>query len=259
MNTAQLTMAGGTWLAPSFHSGSQEFKASLTPQVGDCITLNDGREFRLVSTAVDLVAGQLVAVPSFNVTPIDNLVTAATAVKGSQTVEVDTTGVAMFGGANGVIAAGRLKGATLVINDDTGDGYTYTIKNNTAGTASAKVTLTLNEPLVEALDATSDVLIVSSPFDNVVVSTGALAVVGVACVDSTAATNSRTEYLWVQTKGIAAVKVTTGTSVAVGKPAVADTAGGTKLAGAVTDILVGTYLATDTTAGAFLPVQLKIW
>ena len=256
MYVSKLTNATGNPLDPAFHSGTQAFKASLTPRVGDVITKNDGSEFVLVSTDVDLTPGQLVATPTFLAAPIDNLCTAAAI--GATSVTINTTGVSMFGGSNGVISAGRLAGGWLIVNDDTGEGYTYKIVNNTAGTASASVTLTLDTGLVVALDTTSDVCIVAPPYDKVVVSTGLLPIVGVACVATTAGTNSRTEYLWVQTKGICGVLITTGTSVAIGKPMVADSSGGVKIAGAVTDLHVGVACNTDTTATGKIGVKLQL-
>lgn len=256
MKTNRITMAAGQWLDPIFHSASQIMNGSLGGRVGDTIELNDGRKFVLCSTEVDLSAGQIVATPTFLAAPIDNLCTAASI--GATSVEIDTTGVSMFGGSNGVIAAGALAGALLITNDDAGEGYTYSIVNNTAGTASAKVTLTLGEPLKVALTTASDVCIVASPYDKVVVSTGLLPVVGVACVATTAGTNSRTEYFWAQTAGFASVLITTGTNIAIGKKVVASTGGGVKIATAVTDIDIGYAANTDTTDTAKIGVQLHL-
>lgn len=254
MNITVLDQVSGANLDAATYSTQQNMATGRAPQVGDSYRMSDGSEYVLASTAVDCAAGDVMAIGTCQATIIANLCTAAAA--GSYTVEVDTTGVAMFGGSAGVIAANRLAGGSLVIGQSSGLGYRYVIKSNTAGTASAKVTLTLTQPLKVAVSATTDVFLVGSPYDNVVAGTAALQVAGIACVPSTAATNSRTEYIWLQVAGVAGVKITTGTSIAVGKALAADASAGVKVAGAVTDILVGNALATSTTAGDILPVWL---
>lgn len=256
MNNTMIGTVGSLPLDAAIYSTHAKWIAGNVPEIGAEMRFADGSCFRFVSTAVDLAAGQLVAMNTFNATPVDDKCTAAAI--GSYQVEVDTRAVAMFGGSAGIIAANRLSGGYLVINDDTGEGYRYRILSNTEGTASAKVTLTLAEPLKVALDTTSDVIITGSVYDSVVLGTAALCPLGVAMVPSTAATNSRTEYLWIQTAGVASVRITTGTSVAIGVNVVADATGGIKIAGAVTDPLVGVALATDTTATGKIPVMLRL-
>lgn len=250
----------GSHLDASVNSTGQKYKWGRLPYVGQKLRYDDGREFVFCSTAVDVLAGQLVSTATAQAATFDNLCTAAAI--GSTTLTVNTTGVAFFGGSAGVIAANRLAGGYIVMNDDAGEGYTYRIKSHTAGTASASVTFTLYDPLVVAATVASDIFIVGPRYDQVVLATTALPPVGVACVDALAATSTYVEYFWAQTKGIAGVYVTTGTSVAIGKVAVADT-GGVKL-GTLTgnaedmQIPIGVFMGTETTATGKCPVLLNI-
>ena len=255
MKNVRDTIVSGNPLDSAQYSTSQDFLAVRTAEVGQRIRFSNGDEFVYVSSEVNLLPGQPVSYHTANAAVQSNLVTAVAA--GATQVTVNTTGIAFFGGSAGVLALNRLAGGFLVIADDTGEGYRYPIRSHTAGTAAASVTFTLEVPLKVALDATSDVFLLGSPFDSVVLSTTALPVLGIAAVPFNGATNSRTEYGWIQTKGLAPCYITTGTSIAVGKPAAVD-AGGVKLYGAVTDLLIGTFAGTATTATQKVPVWLNI-
>lgn len=251
-----LSIISGTPYDAATYSGAQQFNQTNVPYVGQEAVYEDGRRYRFVSSAVDVLPGQVVALQTFNASPIDNLCTAASA--GATQIIVNTTSVAMFGGSAGVIAADRLVGGSVVINDDTGEGYTYEITANTAGTASANVTLTIQPALIAAIDGTTDIFIVGPKYSSVVLGTATLPPIGVACVAANGGTNTRTEYFWVQTHGICGVRVQTGTSIAIGTPAAADASGGVKIVGAHTDLYIGDFAATETTATGKVPVNLRL-
>lgn len=127
---------------------------SRVPYIGQKYRIDDdGTEYVWCTTNADLVAGELVATATCQAASIDGGCTAAAI--GATSVTIDTTGVAMFGGAAGVIAQDRLAEGYLVIEDDAGEGYTYRIRKNTAGTAAASITLTLYDGLKVALTTAS--------------------------------------------------------------------------------------------------------
>lgn len=256
-NRSKDITSGSIYDGPEY-SGSNKWNQGRVGEVGNSVTFDDGRKFVFCSTAVDLTAGQLVATPTALATIISNLCAAASI--GSYRVVMDLHGTALFGGAAGTVAENCLAGGYITMSDDLGEGYTYRIKSNTAGTSAAasRVTITLFDPLKIAIDATTDVFLVSPRYTNVVVATATLPPVGVAVIASTAATNARTEYIWVQVAGVAGVKIETGTNVAIGKTLAADANGGVKIAAAVTDVMVGVAMATSTTTTQKLPVLLQI-
>ena len=250
-----INMVNGSIYDGPEYSTTTRFLGSRVPAVGTKVEFDDGRKYVMCSTAVNVLAGQLVSTPTVLATIITNKLTAASI--GATSIVLDTRTFAMFGGAAGVIAANALAGGYITFADDLAEGYQYRIKSNTAGTASSSITLTLFDGLKTAIDATTDVFLVSPRYENVVLSTATLPVVGVATITTTAATNARTEYFWVQTAGIANTYITTGTNIAIGLTVAADTAG-IKVAGAVTDITIGVAMATSTTATQKIPVLLNI-
>ena len=246
---------GGIYDGPEYAT-STRFLGSRVPAVGTKVEFDDGRKFVMCSTEVDIPAGSVVATPTCLATVIANLCAAASI--GATQIVITSAGLSFFGGAAGVIAQNKLAGGYITFTDDLGEGYQYRIKSNTAATAATTLTITLFDPLKIAIDATSDVFIVAPRYESVVIGTATLAPVGVVVIPATAATNARKEYIWVQTAGIACVRIETGTNVAIGKTLAADANGGLKLAGAVTDVMLGVAMATSTTATAKIPVLLNI-
>ena len=253
---SQYGVPNGSIYDAAVHSGSDAYKNGTMPRVGDKRVFEDGREFVFISSAVDVLAGQVLATATALATALTNSCTAAAI--GATSVTITTTGSAFFGGSAGVIAANRLAGGYLCITDDAGEGYQYRIKSHTAGTASASVTFTLYDGLVVALTTASDVFFIGPRYELCVLGTDLLPPVGIAMVAATGGTNTRTEYFWVQTKGIAPCYITTGTSIAIGKQISTDASGGVKITGAATDVMIGVAAATSTTATAKLPVLLNI-
>jgi hypothetical protein len=254
-NRSKDIMNGSIYDGPEY-STTTRFLGSRVPSVGAKVEFDDGRKFVFVSTAVDVAVGQIVATPTCLATVVANLCTAAAI--GATEVTVNTKGLTMFGGGAGVIAANALAGGYLSFTDDLGEGFQYRIKSHNAGTAAVSVTFKLFDPLKIAIDATSDLFLVAPRYENVVVGTATLPPVGVAVIPSTAATNVRTEYIWVQTAGVATTKITTGTNIAIGLSVAASSAGGVIIASAATTIPIGIAMATSTTDTAKIPVLLNI-
>ena len=233
-----------------------DFKAGRVPVVGDVREFDDGRKYVYVSTAVDVSASELVAIATCQATPIDGACTAAAI--GANEVTIDTSAVAMFGGSAGVIAANRLAGGYLMINDDAGEGYSYRIKTNTVGTSATSITVTLYDKLIVALTTASDVVLVGPKYKKVVLGTATLQPLGAAVVASTAASDGEEQYIWVQFQGPGVVFVKTGASLAVGLRAVAAADGGIAVGASHTDIDVGICLATDATNSVRHPINFNI-
>ena len=103
------------------------------------------------------------------------------------------------------ISANQFAGGYLSITDDTGEGYTYRIRGNTAtdNPASGDIRIELYEKLQVALTATTDVALTGNMYSNLIVAgTGTDGLVaGVTCASLTATES----YGWIQTKGIATV------------------------------------------------------
>lgn len=101
--------------------------------------------------------------------------------------------------------ANQFAGAYLSIYGGTGEGYTYRIKGNTAtdDPASGNLRIQLYEPLVLALDATSDLVIVGNRWCDVEASTTTTDYCASGICQYGA---SSSQYGWVLTKGVGTVR-----------------------------------------------------
>ena len=105
------------------------------------------------------------------------------------------------------VVANQLAGAFLNIADDTGEGYMYGIKSNTADNGSDTITLTLYEPIVTALGTgASDFGITGNPYKRVVNTTAATDFpTGVWVSNVDADGSGVAQYGWIQVAGPALV------------------------------------------------------
>jgi len=165
----------------------------------------DGRKFRYAKAgAADLAAGKL-AVAADAVATVVNVAATAVAKVGGREVKL-TAGAA--------VAANAYADGILQVNDANGEGHTYRIVGNTAGTA---IIVRLADALHTALALTSEVSLYKNEFDSIVISAVDQAdlAVGVANVVIPAS-----NYGWVQTHGMAAVladeAVTRGQTLTIG-------------------------------------------
>lgn len=179
-------------------------------QLGTIGITPDGRKFRYSYSGTSaLVAGDLVQSVA-QATDSQSLIVAAASVGATTVTTTDTTTVTANEFANGyLITTGEGGG---------GNGYMYRIRSHPAATA-ATVEITLYDPIVIALTASTQIDLVHNPYNGVIQwpATQTGAPVGVALTARTAST-----YGWIQTGGAAAV-LTTGT-VAVGTNVAAATA-----------------------------------
>jgi len=235
--------------------GIYEQSATANTFVGDELRFDDGRRYRYGYTAAAMNRGVLVGPDrSANcVIEVDNKLTAAAI--GATTV------IATDAGTLGSATADQYAGGYLHTTDDTGEGYQYRIKSNTAASSNA-VTFTLYDPLVIAVDTTTDVAITGCLFDELIIaSTTDVVASGVSCINMTA-----NYYGWFQVAGVATVLsdgvIPDGApcqlSDGVNGAAQQWGGGGAAVADLVTEQYVGTALfASDDTGHVALKLALE--
>lgn len=137
----------------------EEFVAMPTGyKLGDRIALRDGRTFHVAKAgAVALAAGKLLGSPLTFAEREDTL-TKAVAVGAK---EVTYTAVA-------AITADQFADGFLVVADATGEGLQYKISTHPAIAAAATGIITLEDPIITALDLTTDVILQPSIFKNLI-------------------------------------------------------------------------------------------
>lgn len=154
------------------------------------------------------------------------------------------------------------EGFAHIVND-TGVGLQYKIKGHDAVGAGSDVTINLYDPIVTALAATTDVILSSNQYRNVLLAADDLAfIIGVPTIPVTA-----NYYFWAQSGGIGMVLQNGSTGVATTeRECYADAAGGTD--GAVLSTAasgagiqkVGLHLfdTTDVVTTEYWPINLTI-
>lgn len=229
--------------------------------IGTRVVRQDGAEFVYSHFGADTNRGVLVAVDASesSVVDTDNVVVApASAV----TTTDGTVGSKFLEVTLAAVSVNQYAGGYLVVTDDTGEGYTYRIKGNTAtdDPASGNIRIELYDKLQVALDATSDIAIQGSLYANLEVATAAtdIALAGVACSTMDV---SEQAYGWIQVKGVCgilqdgtiAIGDTVSLSDGVAGAVQVGGGGGTSVADLVAEQIIGTCLIAgdDTGHGVF--------
>ena len=218
------------------------FEESSTPKhpLGEKVELSDGRVFRYASIAATTAAGDIVSqdVSATAVVEKENGMTAA-AVGATEVIITDSTTL-------GSATANQYAGGYLHTIDDAGEGYTYRIKSNTAASSNA-VTFTLYDAVQVAITTATDAAITGNLYGKVRPALGSADYIaaGVAPRAFTA-----DYYGWVQTRGIATVRV--DAAVAIELPLMlSDATAGQAEAADNTHPLIGfATFAQDTTNGS---------
>ncbi len=184
----------GSGVAFAEKSGIHQESSTARHKVGTRLKLDDGRTFYYAkngSTAVNR-PGVLLSGVSMLVTEKDTNLTTAQAIGDK---EIGYTSVGTF-------TRSELADGYFTVVAGTGRGQMYKIRDNTAMAASAG-TIYLYDPLVTALDTTSDVVVTPSPFRHVKRDGAATAwTLGTNLIPLTAA-----YYFWLQTYGWASVLI----------------------------------------------------
>jgi len=231
------------------------------PPVGTCVKARDGREFVFcrfqANSGADVGIGEYVASgitadvdgnDAFDV-KVDTV--GANAI-GDTAVTIVTQGLDLEGAGAGIISKNFFAGGYLQIAAQ----QQRLIVSSTAGTGSVDIILTLDEGLKAAALTGADAYVTRSLFNNVRQGTADDLICGVSLVAVTPESNARAEYSWVQTKGIAGVKIGVVTSVVKGARLKPAAAGKAVVSAAVTDQNGGIALATPSTADDLIPVCL---
>lgn len=206
----------------------------------------DGRTYRYtLNGGVALTPGTLNVNADVDSNVVNEGVNVAAAV-GSRQVQLD---------AGGNIAANAYAGGYLTINDAAGEGISYYVTGNTAGSTSVDVQVYLQEPITVALTTSSEATLTVNPYSGVVISIADQAdqPVGVSNVAVPIA-----NYCWLQTGGICSVladeaiakglALTTGSST-VGAVEALDGAGEPQVG-------IATMAMVDT---EYQPAYLTLW
>ncbi len=175
---------------PSRQWHMQESETQKYP-LGARLSLADGRMFRYAENgAVALTPGLVNSSPDDGAEKEDTITVAAS--QGARSITYT---------AVGTITENQYADGLLVITDGTGQGMQYKIKNHLAIAAGSTGTINLYDPIVTALDTTTDVMLVKSAFKSVIVAPDQVVIpTGVAPIPVQA-----NFFFWSQTRGIAPV------------------------------------------------------
>lgn len=223
--------------------------------LGSKLELNDGRIFRYCKNgAVALAAGKTLQAVILG-TERDDAVNAAAAVAKGATSVVITAVV--------TVAADDWAEGFLHIVNDTGEGLQYKIKSNTAAAIASDYTVTLYDPIITALAATTDVILSKSPYAGVLLAADDLSL----CMGVSTIPVQASFYFWSQTGGVGMVLQNGSTGVATTEREVyMDVAGGTDgaalstAAGAVGKQQIGYHYfdTLDVVSTEYWPVMMTI-
>lgn len=179
--------------------------------IGTMFERQDGARFRYAHLGdADVSQGKLVAQDmSESSEAVDQITVVApgsAVAVADDSIKPGTVGSRYIEGTIASIAADQYKGGYLVVSNNTGEGYTYRIRGNTASgnPASGNLRIELYDKLQSTLSATSDVVITGPLQGNLEIATITTDdVVGGVTVSSVDV--SEKPFCWVQTRGISAV------------------------------------------------------
>lgn len=229
-------------------SATQQFK------LGTKLILPDGRVFRYAKNGGTALAKAYMTTSEANYARlVDELqsTSGTSAAVGDYQINIDVT-------TGGTWVTDELSGGYMLVNKATGIGDIYEVIANEISSTDTLMRVLLRHPLRTALDATSELTLIKSPFRDVdVMPTAAEGTpTGIPLVAVTA-----NYYCWLQVGGIAPCYVDTGDTLVKGEPAghpaTPAVAGACGPIGASTDSFWGTavYVAT---AGEVAMIDLKL-
>jgi hypothetical protein len=229
--------------------GSTDLSSGLHP-VGTRAALEDGRVFyyaRNRSTA--LVAGNLLSA-ELQTAEFADLATADGVVAG------DTTITPTLGAT--AVTVNEYAGGYAIVNDDTGEGKTYTIKSHPLATGTAAVVLTLDDPVNVTFGAGTSITMMKNLWGDVIISPAAAAHVAVGVSNVAVPLGSTNpQYFWCQTWGICSVWQDEISAIGALVGSGPDTAGQVGIYNSGTEQIVGVNTWT-TVAGENNPIFLTI-
>jgi len=236
---------------PIAFSNAKIFGASTTQEMdlGARAVGGDGSEYRYVKVGgTALVAGKLYDGPA-TIDNHQNLAVNTAASAGATTISVTLGGTAA--------TANQYAGGYIVINDEDGEGYTYSIKSHPAQsttTGSLTVTLADGETVQEALTTSSEASLVANQYSAIIIhaATETGVAVGVA-IDDIAASS----YGWIKTRGPVALLQDSSAGNAGQAVAASTTTDGAGTVGTGALAPIGIYI-DDGTSTEYNPVFLMM-
>ena len=190
-------------------AGVNLYASSTSPAfaLGTKFERSDGNVYRYGHFGLTTPAGSMVAtdISETCIADTDNAIIApasAVAVQG-ETMQPGDIGSHYVQMTVAAITADQLAGGYLHTTDDTGEGYCYRIKGNTATdvVATGDIRIQLWDRIQVALDATTDAIVTGSRWSNLEPATTTdVFAAGVAMTAQATA-----DYGWIQTAGIATV------------------------------------------------------
>ena len=207
-----------------FNQGLYDTSTVQKEALGTLRITADGRKFRYAKAGGTVNKGQMTLAATVNANHANEAILAA--------VPIGTTALELTVTAGTAIAANQLKDGYLTIQDGTGEGQIYLIVGNSAITnAETVINIALAEPILTALDTTSEFTLCHNPFYGVTHSaTGEQLATGISLVAVTSG-----DYFWAQTGGPCVWYNENGTTAAVGTNMVV----GTTTSGSVTPATSG--------------------
>ncbi len=244
------------------------FEMHKTPKyaLGTKVELADGTVYRYAHLGADTNRGLLVATDISESCQVDtdNVIVAPAS---CQTTTDGTAGQKFIEITLASVTANQFAGGKIIITDDTGEGYTYRIKGNTAtgDPASGNFRLELYDNLQASLDATSDFAIWGPIYANLEGATAGTDMVPVGVTCSTFDVSDKA-YGWILTKGIVGI-LQDGTIAAGDLVALSDgvtgavhaaAGGGTAISDLIAEALVGVcVIAGDSTGHGVFKINLE--
>lgn len=152
--------------ATSVSTGTGDVDPSFITYVGQKFDTSDGREMVLVSNgAVALAAGVLVQAAAEDT----NFEKLAMTVPAAYPATAGSTKVLVTASAN-VLNEGLYDGGYLIVASGTGIGQMLKIAHQAPAASAATFVVTLEDPIVTTLDATSKITLIQNPYANVIIS-----------------------------------------------------------------------------------------
>ncbi len=171
--------------------------------------LNNGQEFVVAKNGSTALARGICVKPAIAVIDITDLPEAPDLLSGKVVIDIPTTHATAY-------AEDYFQDGYLYVKSGTGQGLNFPVARSEAIPASpasaTNVTITIDGEIFVELDTTSDVTLVSSPFRNMAISSGAVGFGGLPPDEVSA-----DAYFWLQKKGpavaVASSAVTTGAAL----------------------------------------------
>ena len=223
--------------------------ASSGHPLGSLMLFPDGRRFKYGRAAATQIATGLLCQQTLNDANWDELVVPTARAIGDRVVSL-TNGTA-------VITVDLFKDGYLNVDDDTGEGYEYTISSNSAAGNAGTLTVNLREALQVAWTVATTVTVFAHPYGRVIVCPSSQATAMIVGV--TPCVLPASNYGWLQTWGPCSVLTDTQSDAkppvineqVIDSPAVAGAVTATSSTGAGEEFYVGVTMevSADTEYG----------